>query len=129
MTAILLDGIVIAALSRAFDTNMNKLISSIHQDCGEDDSTLIREPNSMREESRPSPCSAVEKGNHESPERRDFSLSRGQLEIASILDAFAATYSAAYRYNCQLLTSSIMSYTHLLKFVLVSLKRLSHSIT
>ena len=96
MTVILLDTIFIAALSRGFDIATDTAISSIHQDCGEVHSTLP-ETNSTNGALMPS-LSTSEDDTSLSLERRTiFSLTRGQVEVGSILDAFAATYHAAYR--------------------------------
>ena len=105
MTVILLDTIFIAALSRAFDIATDTAVSSIHQDCGEVHSCgTLTETNSTNGALMLS-LSTSEDDTSLSLERRTiFSLTRGQIEVGSILDAFAATYHAAYRYIMQLLS-------------------------
>ena len=97
MTAILLDIIFITALSRACAISLDKLLSPTQG--ARLDNTLPLEPDIKNGEPTPlprsNPCAVNDSGL--SPDRMVSSLSRGQLEVATIVDAFAATYNAAYR--------------------------------
>ena len=99
MTAIMLDVIFITALSRAFNISVDKLLSTTSQDGGRvGNSPKPRASSTVDEEN----SLTVENGDCECPKRRvTSSLSPGQLQIASVLDCFAATYHAAYRYSVE----------------------------
>ena len=86
MTAILLDIILITALSRTFNISIHKLISSAKLENGLEN-TLSRELNSE----------TVASNGSFLPGETVSSLSQSRLEVATIVDAFAATYNAAYR--------------------------------
>jgi hypothetical protein len=84
MTAILLDIIFMTALSRAFSVPIHNLLSSAEQDKKSND-TLLHEPN------------VANPSNGSSSDKTVSSLPQSQLEIATLVDAFVATYNAAYR--------------------------------
>ena len=90
MTAILLDIIFITAFSRAFSVSIHKLLSSAKQEDGLEN-TLSQEPNITDGET------VAVHSSHSSPDKSVSSLPQSQLEVAMIVDAFAATYNAAYR--------------------------------
>ena len=90
MTAILLDTIFMTALSRAFGISMHKLLSSTKQEDGLEN-TLSQEPN-ITDGETVAACS-----NSSSPDKSVSSLHQSQLEVAAVVDAFGATYNAAYR--------------------------------
>ena len=93
MTAILLDIIFMTALSRAFNVSIHKLLSSTRQEEGPNNTLLLQEPSTTTNDE----TIAVHSSNGSSSDKSVSSLSRGQLEVATIVDAFAATYNAAYR--------------------------------
>ena len=81
MTAVLLEIVFTAALSRAFSLPLSKLITGT--------SPLHHSNKQVSSEER----EGIENGLL--GER--YSLSDGQLEIVSLVDAFAVTYSSAYK--------------------------------
>ena len=81
MTAVLLEIVFTAALSRAFSLPLSKLIIGT--------SPLHHSSKQVSSEER----EVIENGLL--GER--YSLSDGQLEIVSLVDAFAVTYSSAYK--------------------------------
>lgn len=91
MTAILLDIIFMTALSRAFNVSIHNLLSAAEQD-KKLKNTLLQEPNIANGE-----IVTIHSSNGSSLDKIVSSLSQSQLEIASLVDAFAATYNAAYR--------------------------------
>ena len=91
MTAILLDIIFMTALSRAFSVSIYRLLSSTKQEDGLRNA-LSQEPNITDGETV-----AVHSSNGSSRDKSVSSLPQSQLEVAAIVDAFAATYNAAYR--------------------------------
>ena len=98
MTAILLDIIFITALSRAFNTPVVDSLTSLAFQ-GEQENSSKQKPSSTVSADGGMSCPAAESGSCESQERAAASLSLGQLQVASVVDAFAATYLAAYRYS------------------------------
>ena len=99
MTAILLDLIFISALSKAFSVTTGKLLSLTHQDgIGFKNESLSVKSNTETETASKLLCSNSENCSSVSLEKMVTSLSPGQQEVAMILDAFVATYNAAYRY-------------------------------
>ena len=91
MTAILLDIIFMTALSRAVNVSIHSLLSAAEQDT-KLKNTLLQEPNIANGE-----IVAIHSSNGSSLDKTVSSLSQSGLEIASLVDAFAATYNAAYR--------------------------------
>lgn len=91
MTAILLDIVFITAISRALNMSIHKIISSTKRE-DVHENVLSQEPNVTNHETV-----AVHSSNSVSPDKAVSSLSQSQLEVANIVDAFAATYNAAYR--------------------------------
>jgi hypothetical protein len=91
MTAILLDIIFMTALSRAFNISIHNLLSSAEQD-EKSKNTLLQEPNIANGE-----MVAAHPSNGSSSDKTISSLRQSQLEIATLVDAFVATYNAAYR--------------------------------
>ena len=88
MTAILLDTIFMTALSRAFHVSIHELLSSAKQEEGyKNTPSNIANSETAAGHSSNGPLSDVTVS----------SLSQSQLEVATIVDAFAATYNAAYR--------------------------------
>ena len=101
MTAILLDIIFITALSRAFNISVVDSLTSLASQ-GEQENSSKQKPSSTVSADGGMTFPAAENGSCESQERAAASLSLGQLQVASVLDAFAATYLAAYRYSVTL---------------------------
>ena len=90
MTAILLDTIFMTACSRAFGVSIHRLPSSAIQKEKSKNTPLLQESNVTDGETV-----AVHSSNDSSPDKSVCSLPQSQLEIATIVDAFAATYNAA----------------------------------
>ena len=91
MTAILLDIIFMTALSRAFNVPIHKLLSSAEED-EKFKNTVLQEPSIANGETV-----AMHSSNGSSLGKTVSLLSQSQLEICTLVDAFAATYNAAYR--------------------------------
>ena len=91
MTAILLDIIFTTALSRAFNVSIHNLLSAAEQN-EKFKNTLSQESNIANGE-----MVAMHSSNGSSLDKTVNSLSQSQLEICTLVDAFAATYNAAYR--------------------------------
>ena len=91
MTAILLDIIFMTALSRAFNVSIHSLLSAAEQD-EKFKNTLSQESSITNGE-----MVAMHSSNDSSLDKTVNLLSQSQLEICTLVDAFAATYNAAYR--------------------------------
>ena len=89
MTAILLDTIFMTALSRAFTVSIHKLLSSDKQEEG-----YKNTPSNIANSET---TAAVHSSNGPLSDVTVSSLSQSQLEVATVVDAFAATYNATYR--------------------------------
>lgn len=104
MTAILLDIIFITALSRAFSVSIDKLTSPAQQEDGLEN-IPSQEPNVTNGET----VAAILSSGGVSPDKTIHSLSKSQLEVAMLVNAFAATYNAAYRSVLDLCTHPNLS--------------------
>lgn len=104
MTAILLDTIFMTALSRVFSVSIHKLISS---DKPEDGLENIVAPS--RETLAVTDEFTILPSNGPSMDKAVHSISPSRLEVATIVDAFAATYNAAYRSALLLVFSFVYS--------------------
>ncbi len=89
MTALLLETVFMAAVTRAFSIPLSRLIPGAPP-------TLVPTPSSLGDLSTPSSLGTSPKSDSDS-EPKLIVLTEGQAQIGALVDAFDATYRAAYR--------------------------------